>query len=57
MRQVFWVAKCSFEIVADGGEVYLDGGFGETAPSHFCEVSSLVPSSEYLLDPNSDSTV
>ena len=43
--------ECSFEIVGDGGEVDLDGGFGEAAPSHSAKPVASFPGAEYLLYP------
>ena len=43
--------ECSFEIVGDGGEVDLDCGFGEAAPSHSAKPEASFPGTEYLLDP------
>ena len=41
----------ALEIVGDGGEVDLDGGFGETSPSHSAQAVAALPRSEDLLDP------
>ena len=42
--------ECSFEVVGDGGEVDLDGGFGETALSHPAKPVALFPGAEHLFD-------
>lgn len=43
--------ECSFEIVGDGGDVDLDGGFGKAAPSHSAKSVASFPGAEYLFDP------
>jgi hypothetical protein len=43
--------KCSFEVVGDGGEVDLDGGFVDAAPSHPAQAVASFPGSEDLLNP------
>lgn len=40
----------ALEIVGDGGEVDLDGGFGETSPSHSAQAVASLPCPEDLLD-------
>ena len=42
--------ECSFEVVGDGGEVDLDGDFGETALSHPAKPVALFPGAEHLFD-------
>jgi len=42
--------ECSFEVVGDCGEVDLDGGFGDPAPSHPAKPIASFPGPEYLLD-------
>ena len=42
---------CALENIGDGGEVDLDGGFGETSPSHSARSVTALPRSEDLLDP------
>lgn len=44
----------AFEIAGDGGQVDLDGDFGETSPSHSSEAIASLPCSEGLLDPAPD---
>jgi hypothetical protein len=44
---------CSFEVIGDGGEVNLDGGFCDAAPSHAAKAIASFPGAEYLLDPAS----
>lgn len=41
----------ALEVVGDGGEVDLDGGFGETSPSHSAQAVAALPRSEDFLDP------
>ena len=41
----------ALEVVGDGGEVDLDGGFGEASPSHSAQPVTTLPCSEDLLDP------
>ena len=41
----------ALEVVGDGGEVDLDGGFGETSPSHAAQAVRTLPCSEDLLNP------
>ena len=41
----------ALEVVGDGGEVDLDGGFGETSPSHSAQAVAALPCTEDLLDP------
>jgi hypothetical protein len=41
----------ALEVVCDGGEVDLGGGFGETSPSHSTQAVASPPGSENLLDP------
>lgn len=41
----------SLEIVCSGGEVDLEGGFGETAPSHSAQAVIALPGTEDLFDP------
>lgn len=41
----------AFEVVGDGGELNLDGGFGETSPSHSAQTVAALPCPEDLLDP------
>jgi hypothetical protein len=43
--------ECSFEVVGDGGEVDLDGGFVDAAPSHPAQAVASFPCAEYLLNP------
>lgn len=42
---------CALEVVGDGGEMDLDGGFGETSPSRSAKAVAALPCSEDLLDP------
>lgn len=44
-------AYCALEIIGDGGEVDLDGGFGKTSPSHSAKSVTALSRSEDLLDP------
>ncbi len=41
----------AFRNVGDGGEMDLDGGFGEAAPSQSAQAVASLPGSENLLDP------
>ena len=41
----------ALEVVGDGGEIDLDGGFGETSPSHPAQAVAALPCTEDLLDP------
>jgi len=41
----------ALEVVGDGGEVDLDGGFGEASPSHTAQAVAAFPGAEDLLDP------
>lgn len=41
----------ALEIVGNGGEVDLNGGFGETSPSHSAQAVRALPCPENLLDP------
>jgi len=41
----------ALEVVGDGGEVDLGGGFGEASPSHSAQAVRTLPGSEDLLDP------
>jgi hypothetical protein len=43
--------QVGLEVVGDGGEVDLDGGFGETSPSHSAQAVAALPCPEDLLDP------
>ncbi len=44
----------TLEVVADGLEVKLGDGFGETSPSHSAEPAAAFPGSEDLLNPATD---
>jgi hypothetical protein len=41
----------ALEVVGDGGEMDLDGSFGETSPSHSTKAVAALSGSENLLDP------
>jgi hypothetical protein len=43
--------ECSFEVVGDGGEVDLNGGFGDPSRTHPAQTLASFPCPEYLLDP------
>src|SRR5918998_662329 len=61
----FWPAFCgssgdgedgegAFQVVGDGGEMDLDGGLSEAAPSHPTQAVGALPGSEDLLDAGAD---
>ena len=45
---------CASKIIGDGREVDLDGGLGETAPSHAAQSIASFPRAKNLLDPSAD---
>jgi hypothetical protein len=54
--QLLWLSvedvHGAFEVVGNGGEVDLDGCFGEAAPSHSAQAVAALPCSENFLDPS-----
>lgn len=47
-----FLQPCTLEVAGDDGETDLDGGFGETSPSHSPAAVAALPCSEDILDPN-----